>query len=65
MDEDNNLSKANKTPKSHGAFNITAFLIAFLFVLVVFNNFALALIFGAVLAGGSKMAQRSSNKNPK
>lgn len=48
--------------KSRMPFNLAAFLIVFLFVWLVFDNFALGLIFGLFFSGGSEIAQRAAAK---
>jgi hypothetical protein len=45
------------------AINFASFLLAFLFVWVVFDNLALALLFGLVVGGGSAAAQRAAGKS--
>lgn len=47
-----------------GPMNFAAFFMTFLFVWVVFDNLALALIFAAFAAGGSEVAQRAAKKEP-
>ena len=42
--------------------NLSAFLIAFVFVWIVFDNIALALLFALLFAGGGEAVQRAANK---
>lgn len=54
----------DKTAKgwSRAGINLGAFLIAFVFVWIVFDNLALALIFALLFAGGGEAVQRAANK---
>ncbi len=45
--------------------NLGAFLLVFVFVWVIFDNLALALIFALIFAGGGEAAQRAASKNTK
>jgi hypothetical protein len=57
----------DKTTKGWGraGINLGAFLIAFVFVWVVFDNLALALIFALLFAGGGEAAQRFKRSREK
>jgi hypothetical protein len=48
----------------HGAINAAAFLLAFIFVWLVFDNLALGLLAGLIIGGGSEVAQRATYKKP-
>lgn len=52
-----------KAPKPKASLNIGAFLLVFGFVWLVFDNFALALIFGFIFAGSAEVAQRTLNQS--
>ncbi len=43
--------------------NLGAFLIAFLFVWLIFDNMALGLLVGLLFAGGGEAAQRAADKS--
>lgn len=47
-----------------GPVNAAAVLMTFIFVWLVFDNLALALIFAAFAGGGSELAQRAAKKKP-
>lgn len=49
---------AAKAQRRRGPANVGAFLVVFLFVWLVFDNLALALIFGIFAGGGSEAIQR-------
>lgn len=49
-------------PGHRGPMNVAAVLLTFLFVWLVFDNLALALIFAAFAGGGAEVAQRAANK---
>lgn len=57
------------TSESQGAglkragFNLGAFVLGFGFVLIVFENFALALLFALICGGGSYAAQRAAKRS--
>ncbi|MCI5043284.1 MAG: hypothetical protein MRY72_01185 [Aquisalinus sp.] len=56
-------SEKDERPKPKAAFNLGAFLLAFLFVWIVFDNMALGLLVGLIAAGGSHAAQSAAGKN--
>lgn len=62
MDQNDGESAPGGASESRAPFNLAAFLVVFLFVMIVFDNVALALIFGAMIAGGTEMAQRAARK---
>ena len=62
MDEDKDTSDEVRRSRPRGAMNAGSFLLAFLFVWLVFDNFALALLAGLAFGGGSEMVQRSGAK---
>lgn len=51
-------------PRQRGLINLAAILMTFLFVWLVFDNLALALIFAMFVGGGSEVAQRAAAKKP-
>lgn len=52
-----------ETSKPKASLNVGAFLLVFGFVWLVFDNFALALIFGFIFAGSAEVAQRKLNQS--
>jgi hypothetical protein len=65
MEQDQDDIEPAQRGKPRASINFGAFLLAFLFVWLVFDNFALGLIFAFFAAGGSEAAQRAVNKKPK
>ncbi len=63
MTDDPRISELGEVPKPKAAFNLGAFLLAFLFVWIVFDNMALGLLVGLIAAGGSHAAQTAAGKN--
>ncbi len=62
MDQKQDAIEEGGRSRRRGPINIVSFLLAFLFVWLVFDNFALGLLFGLFFGGGSEMAQRSTGK---
>jgi hypothetical protein len=62
MDEEQDATEEGSGSRPHGAMNVGAFLLSFLFVWLVFDNFALALLAGLAFGGGSEIAQRATDK---
>ncbi len=62
MNNNHETEETEGADRSHTPFNLAAFLIAFFFVWLVFDNLALGLIFGVLFSGGSEIAQRSAAK---
>ena len=62
MGDEQDPAETENSSRPRGTFNLAAFLIAFLFIWLVFDNFALALLFGLIFAGGSEVAQRAATR---
>jgi len=62
MDQKQDAIEESSRGRPRGAINVTSFLLAFLFVWLVFDNIALGLLAGLIFGGGSEMAQRATNK---
>lgn len=62
MDQKQNTNEEGSRGRPRGAINVTSFLLAFLFVWLVFDNAALGLLVGLIFGGGSEMAQRATDK---
>ncbi|WP_306250530.1 hypothetical protein [Parvularcula sp. IMCC14364] len=62
MNEDTKTPDVENNSRSRGAFNIGTFLLVFGFIWIVFDNIALAVLFGLIMAGGSEVAQRAASK---
>ncbi len=62
MDHDAEPETPEKPTGTSQSTNLVAFLVTFGFVWLVFDNMALGLLFGLMIAGGSEAAQRAKNK---
>ncbi|MCI5045947.1 MAG: hypothetical protein MRY59_00480 [Aquisalinus sp.] len=63
MTDTSETPEKEDAPKPKAAFNVGAFMLAFLFVWIVFDNMALGLLVGLFAAGGSHAAQTAAGKN--
>ena len=62
MDQKKDAVEEDSRGRRRGPINVVSFLLVFLFVWLVFDNFALGLLFGLIFGGGSEMAQRAAGK---
>ena len=62
MNQDQDAIEEEGHGQRRGPINAASFLLAFLFVWLVFDNFALGLLTGLIFGGGSELAQRATGK---
>ncbi|NNC93487.1 MAG: hypothetical protein HKN80_13455 [Acidimicrobiia bacterium] len=62
MNENQDATPEEDRGRPRGAINVASFLLAFLFVWLVFDNLALGLLAGLIFGGGSEVAQRAADK---
>jgi hypothetical protein len=62
VEHDQDDNEPSRVAKPRASINLGAFLLAFLFVWLVFDNVALGLIVALFVGGGSEVAQRTVNK---
>ncbi len=63
MDPKPDTTEEGSGGRPRGPINVGSFLIAFLFVWLVFDNAPLGLLIGLFFGGGSEVAQRAAGKS--
>ena len=62
MEHDHDDIEPSDGARPRAFVNLGASLLAFIFIWVVFDNFALAFLLAVFVGGGSEVAQRAANK---